>query len=53
MSEHGGSFDLENIASEGMARTCKEEIEGDDCEEKGGEPEGIIEEEVAHECRVQ
>ena len=36
-----------------MVRTCKEKIEGDGREEKSGEPEGIIEEEVAHECRVQ
>jgi len=36
-----------------MVRTCKEEIEGDDCNEKSGEPEGVIAEEVAHECRVQ
>lgn len=33
-----------------MVRTCEEKVEGDDCEEKSWEPEGIIEEEVAHEC---
>jgi hypothetical protein len=47
-------FRLVRIESErGVVRTCKEKIEGDGCEEEGGEPEGIIEEEVAHELSVE